>query len=75
MDAAITSQFEQLIRAITGMKLGSTEFHSSGYMKNLIGDDVNNLVKFYQNPRAKIHLYGKEKVAVGRKMAHVNILK
>jgi 5-(carboxyamino)imidazole ribonucleotide synthase len=44
-------------------------------MKNLIGDDVNNLVKFYQNPRAKIHLYGKEQVAVGRKMAHVNILK
>ena len=75
MDAAITSQFEQLIRAITGMKLGSTEFHSQGYMKNLIGDEVNDLEKFYQNPRAKIHLYGKEKIADGRKMGHVNILK
>jgi len=75
MDAAITSQFEQLIRAITGLPLGSTEFHSQGYMKNLIGEEVNDLEKFYQNPRAKIHLYGKEKVAVGRKMAHVNILK
>jgi 5-(carboxyamino)imidazole ribonucleotide synthase len=75
MDANITSQFEQIIRAITALPLGSTAFHSSGYMKNLIGDDVNNLAKFYQNPRAKIHLYGKEKVAAGRKMAHVNILK
>jgi 5-(carboxyamino)imidazole ribonucleotide synthase len=74
MDAAITSQFEQLIRAITGMKLGSTEFHSSGYMKNLIGDDVCEVEKFYENPRAKIHLYGKEKIADGRKMGHVNIL-
>lgn len=74
MDAAITSQFEQLIRAITGMKLGSTEFHSSGYMKNLIGDDVREVKKFYENPRAKIHLYGKEKIADGRKMGHVNIL-
>ncbi len=74
MDAAITSQFEQLIRAITGMKLGSTEFHSSGYMKNLIGDDVAEVEKFYENPRAKIHLYGKEKIADGRKMGHVNIL-
>jgi 5-(carboxyamino)imidazole ribonucleotide synthase len=75
MDAAITSQFEQLIRAITGLPLGSTEFHSNGYMKNLIGDDVKNIAQFYQNPRAKIHLYGKEKIAEGRKMAHVNILK
>ena len=75
IDAAITSQFEQLIRAITGMTLGSTEFHSQGYMKNLIGDEVNDLEKFYQNPRAKIHLYGKEKIADGRKMGHVNILK
>ncbi len=75
MDGCITSQFEQLIRAITDLPLGSTEFHSTGYMKNLIGSEVNNLEKFYQNPRAKIHLYGKEKIAVGRKMAHVNILK
>ena len=75
MDAAVTSQFEQLIRAITGLSLGSTEFHSTGFMKNLIGDEVKNIEKFYKNPRAKIHLYGKEKVAVGRKMGHVNLLK
>lgn len=75
MDAAITSQFEQMIRAITGLPLGSTEFHSQGHMKNLIGNEVKDLENFYQNPRAKIHLYGKEKIADGRKMAHVNILK
>ncbi len=74
MDASVTSQFEQLVRAVNGFSLGSTEFHSQGYMKNLIGDEVNSLEKFYKNPRAKIHLYGKEKVALGRKMGHVNVL-
>lgn len=74
MDACVTSQFEQLIRAVTGLPLGSTEFHSSGYMKNLIGEDVNNLEEFYQNSRAKIHLYGKAEAKAGRKMGHVNIL-
>lgn len=74
MDAAVTSQFEQLIRAITGLPLGSTKFHSKGYMKNLIGDEVNDLEKFYKNPDAKIHLYGKCEAKVGRKMGHINIL-
>jgi len=74
MDGAVTSQFEQLIRAITALPLGSTKFHSCGFMKNLIGDEVKNLDKFYKNPRAKIHLYGKEKIVAGRKMGHVNVL-
>ncbi len=74
MDASFTSQFEQLIRAITNLPFGSTRFHSSGRMKNIIGDEVKNLAEFYQNPYAKIHLYGKEKAKEGRKMAHVNFL-
>lgn len=74
MDGAITSQFEQFIRAITGLPLGSSKFHSHGRMKNLIGKEVLNLEKFYQNPHAKIHLYGKSEVKEGRKMGHVNIL-
>lgn len=74
MDANITSQFEQAIRAIVGLPLGSTEFHSKGYMKNLIGDEVNQIENFYKNPRAKIHLYGKSEAKAGRKMGHVNIL-
>ncbi len=75
MDASITSQFEQFIRAISSMKLGSVKFHSKGMMKNLIGDEVNNLQKYQRNNLAKIHLYGKKKVAKGRKMGHVNLLK
>lgn len=74
MDAAVTSQFEQLIRAINSIPLGSTNFHSNGHMKNLIGEEVLDLEDFYKNPSAKIHLYGKQKVAAGRKMGHVNFL-
>jgi 5-(carboxyamino)imidazole ribonucleotide synthase len=74
MDACVTSQFEQLVRAITGLPLGSTAFHSAGLMKNLIGDEMKDLQKFYENPHAKIHLYGKSEIKSGRKMGHVNIL-
>jgi len=74
MDACITSQFEQLVRAITGIPLGSVKFHSQGYMKNLIGYEVNHIEKYLQNKQAKIHLYGKEKIKEGRKMGHINIL-
>jgi 5-(carboxyamino)imidazole ribonucleotide synthase len=75
MNASITSQFEQLIRAITGMALGDTRFHSQGQMINLIGDEVNDIEKYQNNPKAKIHLYGKGEAKEGRKMGHVNILK
>ena len=75
MDASITSQFEQLIRAITGMALGDTKFHSQGQMINLIGNDVNDIEKYKNNARTKIHLYGKGEAKEGRKMGHVNILK
>lgn len=74
MDAAITSQFEQLVKAINGLPLGSCAFHSQGFMKNLIGKEILEVEKFYQNKNAKIHLYGKNKIAKGRKMGHVNIL-
>ncbi len=74
IDGANTSQFEQLIRAISGWQLGNVHFHSTGYMENLIGSDVQNLEKFLANKNAKIHLYGKEKIIDGRKMGHVNIL-
>ncbi len=75
MNASITSQFEQLIRAITGKALGDTRFHSQGQMINLIGDEVNDIEKYQNNPKAKIHLYGKGEAKEGRKMGHVNVLK
>ena len=75
IDGSITSQFEQLIRSISGIALGETRYHSNGYMINLLGDDINSISKFQNNSRAKIHLYGKSEIKSGRKMGHVNILK
>lgn len=74
MNAAHTSQFEQLVRAIFGLKLGNCEFHSHGEMKNLIGFEVEKIEEYLDNPLAKIHLYGKKEVKQGRKMGHVNLI-
>ncbi|MFM6973269.1 MAG: 5-(carboxyamino)imidazole ribonucleotide synthase [Alphaproteobacteria bacterium] len=75
MDACITSQFEQLIRAISGYKLGDVRFHSRGQMINLIGSEIAEIENYKTNPKAKIHCYGKNKILEGRKMGHINILK
>ncbi|MFT6106394.1 MAG: 5-(carboxyamino)imidazole ribonucleotide synthase [Rickettsiales bacterium] len=74
MDASKNSQFDQLIRAICGLPLGNSDFHTKGYMQNLIGDDVLKIDEFLENKNTKLHLYGKEKIAEGRKMGHVNFL-
>ena len=75
MDASNTSQFSQLVLAVTGQKLGDPKFHSHGYMQNLIGKQVLELEKYERDPNAVIHIYGKKEVKIGRKMGHVNILK
>lgn len=75
MDACATSQFEQAIRAVCGLPLGSTTVLCSAEMKNLIGDDVKNVEKYLKDPNAKLHLYGKKEARAGRKMGHVNTLK
>ena len=75
IDASITSQFEQVIRAITNSKLGITDYHANGYMQNLLGKEIYELEQYQKNPLAKIHLYGKDQAISGRKMGHVNILK
>jgi 5-(carboxyamino)imidazole ribonucleotide synthase len=74
IDACITSQFEQLVRAICGLPLGSPERHSDAVMKNLIGDDVGTWRELLTEPAAKLHLYGKAKAMPGRKMGHVTRL-
>ena len=74
LDAGITSQFEQLVRAICGLPLGSPERHSDAVMKNLIGSDVEKWREALADPNAKLHLYGKEKALPGRKMGHVTRL-
>ncbi len=74
MDLCLTSQFEQLIRSIVDINLGDVSFFAKGYMQNLIGEDILNIEQYYQNPKAKIHLYDKSKIAIGRKMGHVNLI-
>jgi 5-(carboxyamino)imidazole ribonucleotide synthase len=75
IDACVTSQFEQLVRAICGLPLGSPERHSDAVMKNLIGDEVKDWKAVLADPGAKLHLYGKGKPMPGRKMGHVTWLK
>lgn len=74
MDACVTSQFEQFVRAICGLPLGDPARHSDAVMKNLIGDAVNDWPKILAEPGAKLHLYGKTEARPGRKMGHVNRL-
>lgn len=71
-DGALTSQFENHIRAIAGWPLGSTETLHPTVMENLIGDEVLTAVRFLDDPRARLHLYGKAEARPGRKMGHVN---
>jgi 5-(carboxyamino)imidazole ribonucleotide synthase len=74
MDACACSQFEQLVRAICGLPLGSTTPHSRAVMRNLIGDDVKAWADYLSDPSASLHLYGKTEARDGRKMGHVNFL-
>ncbi len=74
IDACVTSQFEQLVRAICGLPLGATERHSDAVMKNLIGREVEAWRAAVAEPNAKLHLYGKSRVQTGRKMGHVTRL-
>src|SRR5579875_628411 len=60
IDACYTSQFEQLVRAICGLPLGSPERHSDAVMKNLIGGDIAKWREAINDPLQKIHLYGKD---------------
>ncbi len=75
IDACLTSQFEQLVRAICGVPLGSTERHSDAEMHNLIGTTVEDWFQYLTEPGAILHLYGKSETRAGRKMGHVTRLK
>lgn len=74
IDACATSQFEQLVRAICGLKLGSVERHADAVMKNLIGDEVLDWPAALGDGEARLHLYGKGAPVPGRKMGHVTRL-
>jgi 5-(carboxyamino)imidazole ribonucleotide synthase len=72
--ACVVSQFEQHIRAITGLPLSDGARHSDCIMQNLIGDDINDLPTWLAKPNALVHLYGKTEARPGRKMGHVTWL-
>ncbi len=75
MDAANVSQFEQHVRAVCGLPVLKPVQHSGVTMINLIGDDVDDLPRYYAMDNACVHLYGKTEARPGRKMGHVNLLK
>jgi 5-(carboxyamino)imidazole ribonucleotide synthase len=76
MDACITSQFEQHIRAICGLPLGDTSLLSPIIMVNILGQHLSNVLDKIDQlpPTAKIHLYGKKQSQENRKMGHINFL-
>ncbi|PVU68255.1 5-(carboxyamino)imidazole ribonucleotide synthase [Sulfolobus sp. SCGC AB-777_G05] len=71
LDAAFVSQFEQHLRAITGIELGTTQLLSYGGMVNILGTDQ---VPFEVLKYGKVYWYGKGEVRKRRKMGHVNVV-
>jgi 5-(carboxyamino)imidazole ribonucleotide synthase len=72
IEGAVTSQFEQHIRAICGLPPGSTDLAGRGaVMDNLIGDEVNRWPELVAEEGLHVHIYGKGEARPGRKMGHV----
>jgi 5-(carboxyamino)imidazole ribonucleotide synthase len=72
IEGAVTSQFEQHIRAICGLPRGSTQLVGRGaVMENLIGDEVDRWPALIAEPNLHVHIYGKGEARPGRKMGHV----
>ncbi|WP_407653378.1 5-(carboxyamino)imidazole ribonucleotide synthase [Brevibacillus ruminantium] len=76
MDACVTSQFEQHVRAVCNLPLGSTELLSPVVMVNILGEHLEPVLERIERlPRtAKLHLYGKADSKPKRKMGHINVL-
>lgn len=78
IDAHVTCQFEQQVRAVCGLPLGSNRQQRPAAMANLLGDlwesgplDWSRVCAF---PEVKLHLYGKREARLGRKMGHLTAL-
>lgn len=75
IEGAVTSQFENHIRAICGLPLGNTALAASGVeMRNIIGDAAEDWATLLSDPCNHLHLYGKAAARPGRKMGHVTRL-
>ncbi len=78
LDACATDQFEQQVRALTGLPLGDTGLLSPVTMVNLLGElwagGTPRWDRALADPRVHLHLYGKTEPRPGRKMGHINVL-
>jgi 5-(carboxyamino)imidazole ribonucleotide synthase len=81
MEAAVTSQFEQHLRAVCGLPLGSTELRTSACMVNILGADgfagkavLKGAEEVLNTADAYLHLYGKAETRPKRKMGHITVL-
>ena len=81
IEACYTSQFEQHVRAVLDLPLGSTELKAAGVMANLVGAEGYSGDVVYQGyddllgePGVNIHIYGKAKTRPFRKMGHVTVV-
>jgi 5-(carboxyamino)imidazole ribonucleotide synthase len=76
MDACMTSQFEQHIRAICNLPLGDTRLHTPVVMVNILGEHVEPVLRQLgaMDGTMKLHLYGKHEAKHKRKMGHLNVL-
>jgi 5-(carboxyamino)imidazole ribonucleotide synthase len=80
LDACETSQFEQQLRMVLGLPAGSTRLRSPVAMLNLLGDmwpeetTPPDWLPLFADGRAFLHLYGKRRATLRRKMGHANFL-
>lgn len=75
IEACETSQFEQHIRAICNLPLGSTELLKPAVMINILGEHMSKIMDSLEKlADHHLHLYGKAEAKVGRKMGHLTVL-
>lgn len=80
IDACVTNQFQQQMRAVCGLPLGDPGQHTPAVMINLLGDVWKSETvhpdwfAVLSHPRAKLHLYGKASARAKRKMGHFTVL-
>jgi 5-(carboxyamino)imidazole ribonucleotide synthase len=81
IEAAYSSQFDQMLRVLMNLPLGSTQLYAPSAMINLIGAEgqagmaqIKNIDKVMQTPGAYLHWYAKAETRPGRKMGHITLV-
>ena len=81
LDANVTDQFEQQLRAILGLPLGSTETMKPAVMVNVLGAPghfgspvIRGLSEVLAQPGVNVHWYGKQQTRPYRKMGHMTVV-